>query len=178
MKRFCKESLHATLESKTGRVGDLRRCYRDLCDIPDVRGTPKVFRTIQPSDGSFSGRTVLEHFEEELERSLDSFVDTIRYIALLLALSNPVLLFGLPLEEKCGINVPVSGFFADRQAERLRALIPKRHRAVLVSLAEKVGYGVGVRECFSSLPEMTLQEVMQQLDDFLGGFPESGDLAK
>ena len=90
-----------------------------------------------------------------MEQTLDSFVDTISYTALLVALSNPVILVGLPIEEKFGMNSPISGFFEESQAEQFRALIPERHRDVLVALAKADAGVVSIRDYFHSLPDLT-----------------------
>ena len=127
----------------------------------------------RPSHFTFNGSPVPEFSEEALKKALDSFVSTIGYVALLVALSNPVLLFGLPVEEKFGINGPVSGFFEDWQAEHLRALIPEGHRKVLVSLADADGRVEGMREYFSSCPDLTVQELAAQFQEFRQQFPQA-----
>ena len=112
------------------------------------------------------GVPVPEYSADALEKALDSFVATIGYIALLIALSNPVLLFGLPITEKHGMNGPASGFFEEWQAEHIRALIPERHRDVLVALAEADPGVVSIRDYFYSLPDLTAEQFQEQIEDF------------
>ena len=175
LKRLSKEGLHAELEAETGWVNDVQEFYWSLSDICHVRGAPNGVDTVQPSHLSFNGSPVPEYSEEALEKALDSFIVTISYIALLAALSNPVLLFGLPVEEKFGINGPVSGFFEDWQTEHLLALIPERHRKVLVSLAEADDRVQGMRDYFSSQPDLTAEELETQFKEFRELFPQAED---
>ena len=178
LKRLSKEDLFAELETKTNWVNDIQEFYWSLCDICHVRGTPHGFASVQPSHFSFNGSTVPEYSEEALEKALDSFIATVSYIALLAALSNPVLLFGLPVEQKFGTNPPASGVFEDWQSEHLRTLIPERHRKALVSLADSHDRVQGMKEFFSSLPDLTDEELEKQLKEFDQQFHRTEDSKK
>ena len=145
---LAKEDLYAKLEAETGWVDDVKKFYWRLCDITHVRGTRNGIRAFRHNFFIFSGFFVPMYSEEALEKALDSFVETISYAALLMALSNPVLLFGLPVEDKYGINGPSSGFFEEGQAECLQALIPERYRDFLVALTEKDPRVIGARDHF------------------------------
>ena len=166
LKRLAKVGLYAGLEARTGWVNEVKEFYWALSDISHVRGEQKGFRSIQPSHSNFNGVPVPEYSTDALEKTLDSFVSTVGYIALLIALSNPVLVFGLPITEKRGINGPVSGFFEEPQAERLRALIPERHREVLVALAEADPCVESIKDYFYSLPDLTTDQFQEQIKDF------------
>ncbi len=143
-----KEGLYAKLEAETGWVDDVKKFYWRLCDITHVRGTRNGIRAFRRNFFIFSGFFVPRYSEEALEKALDSFVETIGYVALLMALSNPVLPFGLPVEDKYGINGYSSGFFEEGQAEFLQSLIPERYRDFLVALAGKDSRVIGVRDHF------------------------------
>ena len=101
-----------------------------------------------------------------MEKTLDSFVATVGYIAMLVALSNPALLFGLPVEEKLGINGPISGFFEEWQAKHIRALIPERYRDILVALADADPCVVSIKDYFRSRPDLTAQQFQAQIENF------------
>ena len=73
---------------------------------------------------------------------------------------------GLPITEKHGMNGPASGFFEEWQAEHIRALIPERHRDVLVALAEADPGVVSIRDYFYSLPDLTAEQFQKQIEDF------------
>ena len=158
--------LYAGLEAETGWVREVKEFYWRLSDVSHVRGDQYGFRSIQPSNLHINGMPVPKYSMEALDKTLDSFVATISYIAMIVALSNPVLLVGLPIEEKFGMNGPISGFFEEGQTERLRALIPERHRDVLVALAEADPGVVSIRDYFDSLPDLTADQFQKQLEDF------------
>jgi len=162
--RLAKVGMYARLESKTDWVSEVQKFYWSLSDISHVRGDQNEFRFIQPS--TFHTNGIPGCSLEALEKTLDSFVATISYIAMLVALSNPALLFGLPIEEKFGINGPISGFFEEGQTERLRALIPERHRDILVALAEEDPGVVSIREYFCSLPNLSVDQIQKQIEGF------------
>lgn len=175
LKRLSKEDIFAELEAATCWVNDVQEFYWSLSDICHVRGTPNGIATIQPNHFSFNGMPVPEYSEEAFEKALDSFIATVGYIALLAAMSNPVLLFGLPVEEKFGMNPPACGVFEDWQAKHLRALIPERHRRVLVSLADTDDRVQGMREFVSSRPDMTAEDLEKQFKEFQQHFPMTED---
>ncbi|MDE2716338.1 MAG: hypothetical protein OXI33_04890 [Chloroflexota bacterium] len=173
LKLLSKEDLFAELEAETNWVNDVQEFYWRLCDISHVRGAPHGFRTVQPSRFSWNGSTVPEYAEEALEKTLDSFIATVSYIVLLAALSNPVLLFGLPVEQKFGTNPPATGVFEDWQCEHFRALIPKKHQKALVVLADTHDRVRGMRDFFSSRPDVTAEELEKQLKEFDERFPRT-----
>ena len=166
LKRLARDGLYAGLEARTDWVTEIQKFYWALSDISHVRGEEKGFRSIQPSHCNFNGVPVPGYSTDALEKVLDSFVATVGYIALLIALSNPVLVFGLPITEKHGMNGPASGFFEEWQAERLRALIPERHREVLVALTEAAPCVEESKDHFSSLPDLTAEQFQEQIENF------------
>ena len=175
LEHLSKDDLFAELEAETNWAKDVQEFYWSLCDICHVRGAPHGYATVQPSSSSFNGSPVPEYSEEALEKSLDSFIATVGYIALLAAMSNPVLLFGLPVEQKFGINGPASSVFEDWQSENFRGLIPEKHRKALVALADTHDLVQGMRAFFSSHPDLPVEEVEKQLQEFEQRFPKAKD---
>ena len=170
---LAKHNLYSELESKTRWVREVKEFYWSLCDISHVRGVQKGVDAVQPRNFRIGGWPAPKCSEEALEKALDSFVATISYIALVISLSNPVLLFGLPIEEKFGINGPASGFYGEGQAENLRALIPEKHRDALVNLAQADNRVMGYRDWVSSRPDLTVEQLKVQLNDFSKQFQQS-----
>ncbi len=161
-----KEDLYVELEAQTDWASDVKKFYRHLCDILHVRGIRNGINALKPNQCTFNGLPVPVYSERTLEKVLDSLIATIGYIALLIAMSNPVLLFGFPVEQKYGINGPF-GFFEEEQAERLRTLIPEKYRNSLVALAEEGPCPTGFRDHFLSLPDLTAQQRQAQYEDFI-----------
>ena len=157
--RLSEVGLYAGLEAKTGWVNEIKEFYWRLSDISHVRGEQYGLRSIQPWNSHINGVLVPKYSMEALEKSLDSFVATVGYIALLIALANPILMFSLPIYDKHGLNGPLSGFFEEWQVERLRSLIPERHRDALVALAEADPDVESIRKHFDSLPDLPADEL-------------------
>ncbi len=160
-----KENLYVELKAKTDWVCDVKKFYHHLCDIIHVRGTPNGIYAFRSGMFNFSGSIVPEFSEETLGKVLDSYVETIGYTALLMAMSYPVVLFGMPVEKKYGMNGPL-GFLEEGQAEHLRTLIPEKYRDSLIALAEEDPRVTGARDDCYGRPDLTDQEWQAQIEDF------------
>ena len=166
VKRLSEVGLYAELEAETGWINEIKEFYWRLSDISHVRGEQYGLRSIQPWNSSINGVPVPKYSMEALEKSLDSFVATVGYIALLIALANPILMFSVPIYDKYGLNGPLSGFFAEWQVERLRSLIPEGHRDALVALGEADPDVESIRTHFDSLPDLPADELERQNEEF------------
>ncbi len=154
------------LDDQTQWIEKLKFFYWNLCDIIHVRGADYGFQVIQPISGHLSGVSVSRTDPKALTRLLDAFVESTRHIALLLAVSYPILLFGLPMESKFGISGPMGGFYEEHQASLLRSLLPDHARDPLIALAEADHEVRALREDILARPDITDAELRQQIDDF------------
>lgn len=111
----------------------LESFYYKLCDIIHVKGTGASYQNIQPCRLRINGIKMLSLHEKSLETVLDLLIHGARHCATALSLSNPIILVGLPLEEKFGMNPPASGFFNQAQSERLWALLSPGTEAFLLA---------------------------------------------
>jgi hypothetical protein len=83
-----------------------------------------------------------------------------------MAAANPIILVGLDMDAKFGLNGPVSGFYSDGQSELLRALILDEARPFLEATAAEDPEVVGLREWHSALPDITEEELALQAEQF------------
>ena len=148
----------------------IEKHYWKLCDIAHVRGLAAGSYSVQPTHLSFDGIDVPEFSEESLRASLDSYISTVRLACLFFSLSNPSLLFDYGIADKFGLNGPLSGFLEPYQVEVLRKLLPDDIRDPLLQIADTEPLVEGFREYFSSLPEITEEELEQQIRDFRAQF--------
>lgn len=176
LKRLSEVGLYAELEAETGWVNEIKEFYWRLSDISHVRGEQNGLRSVQPWKSHVNGVPIPNYSMEALDKSLDSFVATVGYIALLIALANPVLMFRLPIYDKYGLNGPLSGVFEEWQVERLRSLIPEKHRNILVTLAESDPDVDIIRKHFDALPDMPADELKRQHEDFESEMKTIGDI--
>lgn len=94
---------------------------------------------------------------------LNATIDTISQVAVVVTLTNPTLIVGLPIDEKFGLNPPASGVFNQGQAERLRALVPVELLPHLLKLAESDPESAAVIDWIRTRPDLTEEDVKEQL---------------
>lgn len=106
---------------------DAKQHYWELSDFVHVKGMEKGFRKLNLGSISGSpGNRVLPINTETLDSTLGIYISTVQHIAVALCLYNPILLLGMPIDEKFGINGPMGGFYNEGQAESIKALIPEK----------------------------------------------------
>jgi hypothetical protein len=150
------------LDDETGWIERLKTFYWHLCDVVHVRGSEFSFQKIEPVSGHIGGAFVWRPDGAALRCVLDAFTDGTRQIALLLAVTNPILLVGLPMSEKFGFSGPMGGFYEEDQAALLRELLPDHARDGLVSLAEADPEVISVRDDIMDRPDVTEEELHRQ----------------
>lgn len=154
------------LEAFSGWLTELKRFYWNLCDAIHVRGTCYSLDTMQPSFFVCNGVRTLSFSEEHLSQCLDNYILAVRHTAVCLAAENPILLVGLPIEEKFGINGPMPGYFVDQQANILWDLLLDSTVPFFkhyIETDEEIG---AIREGFQGLPDISEEELEQQLEEF------------
>lgn len=124
------------LDAATSWGDMLQAFYWKLCDIVHVRGMAVSYNSIQPSFHIMGGKCLPAFDAVSLSRALNAFIDSVRHACAIIAASNPILLVGLPMDEKFGLNGPASGFFNDCQAARFNRLLPDETKAHFVELAK------------------------------------------
>lgn len=112
------------------------------------------------------GVRTLSFSEDHFSHCLDDYTLAVRHAAVWLAAENPILLVGLPIEEKFGINGPMSGYFIDQQANTLWNLLLNSTVPFFRQFIETDGEIEAIREGFESLPDISEEELEQQLEEF------------
>ena len=172
LKRLLSQPRYKALDDATGWSKAIQDFYWSLCDVVHVRGMSASFNSVQPSWVSSGGTYVPAFFAESLDRSLDAFVNTVRHACTVLAVNNPILLVGLPIEEKFGFDPPASGFFNEAQAARLRSLVieeVKEHFSDVTRCDPEVN---SIREWVLNRPDVTDAEFEAQVAAFHKMFPQ------
>lgn len=163
-RRIRQHSAFSTLEDICGWSGKLQRLYHTLCDVVHVRGQEWSFHAVQPSSLHLGDVWVPEFNAAALTRVLDLFIEVARNIATAMAASNPVLLVGLDMDAKFGLNDPVGGFFSEGQSELLRSLILDEAKPVLEATCAENPEVLGLMEWYAALPDITEEELALQAD--------------
>ena len=102
---------------------------------------------------------------ETLETFCDFYIKVVEEIVVILSLYNPMILVGVPLDEKFGLNGPASGFFHEGQAEIVHLMIPDKYKEYFIELAENDDEVQGLLDYFDSLPDLTKEDVEKQIQE-------------
>jgi len=115
---------------------DLKKHYHKLCDYVHVKGINKGYRILNLGNSSAtSGNRVLPINEDTIDEFIELYQETVQNILVVLYLYNPILLIGMPMEEKYGSAAPVGGYFNDIQANKMKELIPEKYKDFFEHLA-------------------------------------------
>jgi hypothetical protein len=142
---------------------NLQEFYWQLSDFSHNKGQLKGYRELNKTR-SFIGCTSLPTINvETLDTFCDFYIKTVGEIVVVLSLYNPMILVGVPLDEKFGLNGPASGFFYDGQAELVHLLIPEVYKKYFKELAENDIEILSVLDYFNSLPDLTPEDINEQV---------------
>lgn len=133
--------------------------YNRLSDVCHTRGQPCSHMTLSKANYP---RTV----EESMGGYLAFCKDVIDIVITCFVAVNPIILFPLPIDEKFGINGPLSGFLEEYKTDALRGLLKPESLKTLLRYFESDPGVNSVREYFGNLPDITDEEFRKQLDDF------------
>lgn len=141
------------------RVKDrINRHYEELSDISHTRGRPCSHQGMGKAN-----------FPRLSKESLDSYMcrakDVVGLVITCFVGVNPIILFPVPVEEKFGINGPLSGFLEECDVEILRKLLDPESLSQLLKYYETHPVVLSIRDWFESLPDITEEEFKRQIDD-------------
>ena len=154
------------LEQDTFWITQLKNFYFDLSDIVHVRGEQYSRKTLQPAMYSFNGIAAPQLSLKNLHRALDTVILTTHHICTCVAITNPILLLGLPLEEKYGIDASMSGFFNESQSILLWQLLIPDTKSFFEELIKNDDEIISITKYVNNLPDITKQELDKQIEDF------------
>ena len=168
---LCKLPKYQDFDSAINWTSKLKELYWQLSDIVHVRGIEASFDKIQPSNLHLGDKFVPRYDAKCLNRVLDYYIFTVRHCATVVAISNPVLLVGLPIDEKFGFNPPVSGFFNVGQAEMLFNLVLPETGAFFRDLIKNDQGVQSIVDWVRNKPDLTEEDLKRQsssMDEMLG----------
>jgi hypothetical protein len=137
----------------------ITRLYDELSDVCHTRGRPSSHATLSASN-------LPRLVERSLREFMDRTKDVLDTVITCLVCVNPIILFPLPIEEKFGMNGPMSGFLQEHQVVRLRKLLKPGSLKHLLEYYEPDSGIIRVREYFEALPNLTEEELDKQSQDF------------
>ncbi|MHB0972533.1 MAG: hypothetical protein ACYC7A_22670 [Thermoanaerobaculia bacterium] len=141
----------ATAADHVGFFELLDEVYGRLSDRTHTRGESHGHAAVSKANVPRFVPEALELFVTEL-RAASSLVATG------FAILRPVVLVPLPLDEKFGLNPPLSGFLQDFEVGIVRELLPPEHLQWLEARAATDDEAVSVKEWMESMPDLTREE--------------------
>jgi hypothetical protein len=166
LSEFSKSKFPAGIQIKHPWVEAMKKAYWELCNSVHTKGVAYSSRVINNYIGRYNGMPLIGFDEKSLAISCDRYISTVEYVAMVIALANPIVLFGLPLEEKFGINPPASGFLTFSQSDRLVSLLPSEYRAIIVEAAKCDEGCNSTLEWIERMPDITDDELRIQMQEF------------
>lgn len=141
----------------------LQNIYWTLSDFSHNKGQVKGYRELN-SPNFFAASTSAPTIKTEtLEAFCDLYIKTIEEIVVIQSLYNPIILVGVPFEEKYGLEGPMTGFFNEGQAESVNKLIPNEYRQYFDHLIENDEEIKSIVHHFNSLPDLTNEDIEKQV---------------
>jgi hypothetical protein len=165
-----KNDRFAALDSASDWADEIKQFYWYLSDAIHVRGSQYSLQAMQPSPNIYNGIPTLGYSEKHLSYSLDQYITAVSHILVCRAAENPIILVGLPLEEKFGINGPISGFFENHEAEKAWRIIHGSTITYFNRLVESDREVCAIKDWINELPDISEDEFKQQLDKFQKNF--------
>jgi hypothetical protein len=154
IKSLIKQDRFKEIDSLHNWSEDIKNHYWKLCDYVHVRGMKKGYRNLNlGSISATCGNRILPINEKTIDVFLKLYIETIQHILVSLYLYNPILLKGVPIDEKFGTNPPIGGYFNETQAELMRKLIPDKYATFLNGLISTDEEIISTSDYFSKLPD-------------------------
>jgi hypothetical protein len=162
LSKLIKSGRYKDIEEKCGWKNNLQNLYWSLSDFSHNKGQLKGYRELNNTNFFTAGTSLPTIKKETLELFCDFYIQTVKEIVAVQSLYNPVILVGVPFEEKFGLEGPMSGYLNDGQAELINKLIPENYREYFDYLIEYDEEIKSVVEYFNSLPDLTEEDIKLQ----------------
>jgi hypothetical protein len=162
LKELIKQGRFKCINEKTNWKKELQHFYWLLSDYSHNKGQLKGYRELNKTNLFTGGTSAPSTNYKTLVAFCDFYSKTVKEIIVLLALYNPMILVGVPLDEKFGLDGPLSGFFYEGQAELVHQLIPEQYKDYFKNLVESDDEIKSVLQYFNSLSDLSVQDVEKQ----------------
>lgn len=162
LSKLIKNGRFKEINDKCDWKANLQNLYWLLSDFSHNKGQLKGYRELNNTNFFTGGSSVPSIKFETLKLFCEYYILTIKEIVALQSLYNPVILVGVPFEEKFGLEGPMSGYMNEGQAELVRELIPEKYREYFDFLIENDDEIKSIVDYFNSLPDLTEEDIKAQ----------------
>lgn len=173
LKKLIKKGRYKDINDKHDWMNNLKQFYWNLSDYSHNRGQLKGYRELNKPGFFTAGTSAPTVNTDTLESFCDYYIQTVQEIIAMLALYNPMILVGVPLDTKFGLNPPASGFYYDHQAEIVHTLLPDRYKQYFLDIKENDEEVKSIVFWFDSQPDITEEDMKNQaiqLDEYYKQF--------
>ena len=164
LNKLIKQKRYKDIDKTCNWKSNLQDLYWKLSDFSHNKGKLKGYRELNNLNFFMAGTSAPSIKYETLELFCDSYIQTVKEIVTIQALYNPIILVGVPFDEKFGLEGPMSGFFNEGQAELVNKLIPSKYRTYFDQLIENDEEIKSIVEYFDSLPDLTEDDLKEQVE--------------
>lgn len=168
---FVSEMLNKLI--KSGRYKDinenykwsdnLKKFYWEISDFAHNKGQLKSYLELNGTNFFISGTSAPRINIKTLSTFCDAYISCVEEIVVMLSLYNPVIIVSLPMLEKFGLNLPMSGFFEEHQSAVINQIIPNRYKDFFENLKQSDEEIKGIVEWVSSLPDLSQEQIEEQI---------------
>lgn len=141
---------------------NLQKLYWLLSDFSHNKGQLKGYRELNNTNFFSAGTSMPTIKTDTLRLFCDLYIKTVKEIVALQSLYNPVILIGVPFEEKFGIEGPMSGYLNDIQSGMVNSLIPLEYKEYFNQVIENDKEIKSVINYFNLLPDLTEVDLKEQ----------------
>jgi len=169
LSKLIKNGRFKDINDKCEWKSSLQNLYWQLSDFSHNKGQLKGYRELNNPNFFTAGTSMPTIKTGTLQLFCDFYIKTVKEIVALQSLYNPLILVGVPFEEKFGLEGPMSGYLNNGQAEAINKLIPTNYRDYFDQLISNDEEIKSVVEYFHSLPDLTeddLKEQAKRQEDF------------
>ncbi len=145
---------------------NIKALYWEICDITHVRGEANSSRILNETSCHFGSMALPNITETGLSRFADLYIRVVQEIATMMALFNPPLLIGLPIEEKFGVNEPIGGYYNEFQSAKFKEILPEHYREFFESFVKEDSEIIGVHRYFNDLPDLSDDDINKQIQEW------------
>ena len=160
--KLSKEKRFKDFNDKYEWVKNLKQFYWNLSNFSHNKGRLNGYQQLNKISHRARGTIDPSIKLETLAFFCDFYIKTVEEIVIMLALYNPVILVGLPLDEKFGLNPPASGFYNDHQSDLIHKLIPDQFKQYFIDIANNDEDIKCIIEWINSRPDLTDEDFEEQ----------------
>ena len=167
LKELVKSGRYKEINEECSWKEKIEKLYYNISDYAHNKGYQRSYRELNDLS-SFIGSIPFPKIKiETLKSFCDLYIQTVQQNLVILTLYNPLVLVGLPLEQKFGFNEPASGFFRPDQSELLWEILPNDYHGYFHRVRTTDNEVLDIENWIIDKPNVSEYEYVQQMEQFL-----------